>query len=452
MAASEILRRRAPGDSMISMSLAHVPRYPESLPRSDLYDVSVAGEEVAVLRAEGADFVSCEIDGPVEVAITVYEAFADASVRPRKLGLEAAVAGRTIRLPVPGPLHCWLDLGWRTHPLYLFLQEPDRDPPSPGDDGVHFFEAGVVHEVERLDLESGETVYLEAGAVFSGTIMADVRSNIAIRGNGVIDGSGVNRDNSHKGRTLYLRECVDAVLSDFILINPPSWQIHLNGCRDVVIERIRQIGQGLGTDGIDVVSSQSVRIRDAFIRSGDDCVAVKANGYRADERKGLDVADVVVEGCVFLNDGGGNAVEIGHELETRRIEQVTFRNCDILCVHGHGAAFSINNAAEALVTGILYEDIRVEHHYEFLFSFRVIESRWCPDCERGRIRNVTARNIAVDIGPCNPGYSLSVIAGFDADHGVDEVVFENVTFNGRRIANADDLDLVTRHAAGIEFR
>ena len=94
----------------------------------------------------------------------------------------------------------------------------------------------------------------------------------------------------------------------------------------------------------------------------------------------------------------------------------------------------------------------MEHHYDKLVDLRVVWSRWNRDSEHGSVRSIGFRNIRVAQIPPNIGYTLSVIAGFDAAHPVSDVLFEDFELGGRQVANADQLDLVTRHAHQILFR
>lgn len=49
-----------------------------------------------------------------------------------------------------------------------------------------------------------------------------------------------------------------------------------------------------------------------------------------------------------------------HELNVEEVRNVTFRDIDVLSVHGHGAVFSIHNYGQAVVEEVLLEDIRID--------------------------------------------------------------------------------------------
>ena len=104
-----------------------------------------------------------------------------------------------------------------------------------------------------------------------------------------------------------------------------------------------------------------------------------------------------------------------------------------------------------MIEDVRWENIRVEHHYDKLVDFRTLNSRWNYDTERGHIRNVTLKHIRVNQSIFNSGYTVSVIAGYDAAHPVEQVCFDDFQINNRHITNADQLDLVTRNATGITF-
>ncbi len=257
--------------------------------------------------------------------------------------------------------------------------------------------------------------------------------------------------------SILLEGCENARIENLTMIEPSSWMLVLGGCDGVEIENVHQIGEVMSSDGIDIVGSRNVTVRNCFQRNNDDCIAVKAVNYH---EQGVDssvdwrrnVENIVVEGCVFVNDRGGNAVEIGFETQCDSMKNITFRNCDVLSVHGSGAAFSIHNGDCAIVENVLYKDIRVEHHYDKLIDLRVVDSVYRRDEAFGHIRNITFRNIRVYRQPYNMGYTTSIIGGINAQHAIDNVVIEDFYYNEDKVTNADTLDLYVKHAHNIEFR
>ncbi|HUU69883.1 MAG TPA: hypothetical protein VM186_10180, partial [Planctomycetota bacterium] len=79
----------------------------------------------------------------------------------------------------------------------------------------------------------------------------------------------------------------------------------------------------------------------------------------------------------------------------------------------------------------------------------IVQDVWGKDDRRGHIRGITFRDIAIsgaDIPPV-------LIAGFDAEHPVQDVLFENVSINGRPIVSPDDhIFHMNEHVEGVATR
>lgn len=77
---------------------------------------------------------------------------------------------------------------------------------------------------------------------------------------------------------------------------------------------------------------------------------------------------------------------------------------------------------------------------------------WGKDSERGQIRNVILRNIAVAQSIYNPGYSPSLIGGYDSAHTAENILFDNLTLNSVKVTDADQLELYIKQAKDIKFK
>jgi hypothetical protein len=428
--------------------------YPRILPTSPTFTVRAAEQQITVIHTSVGAFAAFACESPVEVVIETPIPIANVRIAPARHAIKPAVSQNRVSFRLPQPLNLLIEIEGLEQ-LFLYASAPDRNAPAPTDAGVHYFRSGQVYEVGEFRLKENETLYIEGGAVVRGCIRATSARNVRIAGHGVLDGSYYRRDvDGH--RSIVLEDCRDSLVEDIIVIEPSHWMIVLGASQNITVRNVKELGNGNGTDGVDIVGSRQIRIQDCFFRNGDDCIVIKSLDLRS-EREDVtldftcDVEDVEVTGCSLLAYSGGQAFEIGHELRTNSIRNIRFRDCDILGVHDFGAPFGIHNADHATISDVLYEDIRVEHHYNKFIEFRIFESRWSKDKERGQIRNVTLRNIEAVISIYNPGYTLSAIGGCDADHTVEHVRFENLRLNGNVVKSADDLDLYTKHAADISF-
>jgi len=83
---------------------------------------------------------------------------------------------------------------------------------------------------------------------------------------------------------------------------------------------------------------------------------------------------------------------------------------------------------------------------------RIIKSRYFKGEKRGSANNILFKNIDVTVSKYNPGYSISLIGGYDADHMIENVMFDNFKLNNVKVTNADQLDLFVKQAKKIVFK
>lgn len=441
------------------MPLIRIPRWPDSLPRSESFRVRVGGVDVPCFSTDSGDFAWAAVDGPVACEVTAPAAWNQPVVRPSSRRVAAELKDGVTRFEVSGPMYLCVENGDgqtpRVGPLFLFLDAPGAFEPPAGRCVDRVVAAGQVHSPAVFEVREGETVFLEPGAVVDGPVRATRAVGGALTGCGWFRARPSLRQEGFS--RLFLAQAADGFLLDGPLFtNPPAWTVMWGACDDVRVRRVKTLTWRGGQDGIDVVGCRRMRIADCCLRNGDDCIVVKAFDTRREGSEYVmsfarDVDDVVAEGCVLYNTAGGNGLEIGHELRVERVSNITFRDCDIVAVHQFGAPFSIHAYDRAVVEDVLFERIRVDHHYDMLLDLRVSRSRYSADAERGHIRRVTFRDVDVALSPYNAGYTKSVIGGWDPQHLADDIRFERFRVDGRVMRNVDDLELFTRHVGKISF-
>ena len=366
------------------------------------------------------------------------------------------------------------DLGQVVH-LFPYKAE-GGDVPVRGPN-VHYFGPGV-HEAGLIELKSGETVYLAAGAWVKGKIRAHDARGVSIEGHGVLDASEIRRSagDYDAQSPILLEGTQDARIEGITIFNSREWTVHLRRANGTKIDGIRILNPGdwYGDDGIDIDSSSHVVVENIFVRTGDDCVVVKNMADVA-------VTDIWLRHSVLWNmPNGGNGVEIGFENRSHTISDVHVKDVDMIHLE-RGAAISIHNGDSGMVENVSYEDIRVEDARRKLIDFAVLYAPYGPDkpasqteidrridrggtwdgllCylpsekaalagQRGHIRNITVKNLQVVAG----ALPYSVLAGYDAEHAVDNVVIEGLSYQGRAISDQASAKLVKDYATGLVIR
>ncbi|MDX2188204.1 MAG: glycosyl hydrolase family 28 protein [Opitutaceae bacterium] len=429
-------------------------RYSSGVPRSEQFQVEVDGAKHEVICSTAGDFVRFESSNASSLVITCQGKPTAATVRPMRLGTTAILDGHQARIELPAGAAAMVEFEG-IPPLFVFSDLPEKSAPKPGDPGVVFFEAGKLYDAGEIRLEKGQHAYLQAGAVVRGYIRATHADGVTVSGRGILDGT-LSKLAGEKRRMILIEDSSNVTLRDICLTETTSWMTVLAACRDSRISGLRELGEPLASDGIDLVGCQRIVVEDCFLRNGDDCIAIKSFDLSAHDKTmrinpTRDVEDIEIRRCTVIAFRGGCGFEIGHELRTTSVRNIRYIDCDVLGVHGFGAPLAMRVGDRATVSGILYENIRIEHYYDKLLDFRVMRSRYSADEQRGHIKDVTLRNVQVTVNPYNPGYSPAIIGGWDEEHAVRGVRFENMTLNGVPVTIPREIDLYSRFAYDVTF-
>jgi hypothetical protein len=125
-----------------------------------------------------------------------------------------------------------------------------------------------------------------------------------------------------------------------------------------------------------------------------------------------------------------HALSIGAELR-EAVEDVRFTNCDVIHDLGREWTLRVYHCDSARVRNVRFENLRIEEAPR-LISLWIGKAVWTRDDERGHIEGVTFKNISAQADPLRVE-----LKGFDEGHQVDNVVFEDVVVNGKRLTAAE---------------
>jgi unsaturated rhamnogalacturonyl hydrolase len=189
---------------------------------------------------------------------------------------------------------------------------------------------------------------------YSPLIYAFEQENIAITGDGVLDGQAadtnwwswkgkrevkagepnqkpardrlgkmVDENISVKDRRFggedYLRpnfiqphRCRNVLIEGVHIRRSPMWEIHPLLCTNVIVRGVDIVSHGPNNDGCDPESSRDVLIENCLFDTGDDCVAIKSGRNNDGRRVGVASENLVIRNCTMKDGHGG--VTIGSEI------------------------------------------------------------------------------------------------------------------------------------------
>ncbi len=234
--------------------------------------------------------------------------------------------------------------------------------------GTVYLRPGV-HRCRSIRLRSHVTLHVAAGAMLQGTgrpedyqaarggrclVLVDRAEGAAICGLGILDGAGHVLQKRHgvKARLIVALSCRRLTIRDVVLRDPGAWTVHLIGCHDVSVARVKVLGDwGLAnTDGINPDMSDDVVIEDCFIYSGDDAIAVKTTGSFGIGRASH---HITARDCIIMTRK--TSCKIGTE-SRYDIHDVLFEDIEIVD-SSRGCALWMRDGAT--YSNITYRDIRM---------------------------------------------------------------------------------------------
>ena len=104
-----------------------------------------------------------------------------------------------------------------------------------------------------------------------------------------------------------LVNCKNVLLQDVIFQNSPAWNIHPLMCENIIIDRVlaRNPSYAQNGDALDLESCKNALIVDSKFDAGDDGICIKSGKDKDGRRRGRPCENVVVDGCtVFAGHGG----------------------------------------------------------------------------------------------------------------------------------------------------
>ena len=254
-------------------------------------------------------------------------------------------------------------------------------------------------------------------AKWTALIFAIGQKNIGIEGGGTVDGRGfsiatrfidfvhlgVIEDDLRNDRlqeakrpeNIHFYQCEGIVIRDILLKDPGCWNQQYDKCRDILVERVHVDAKSYwNNDGIDIVDSSDVIIRDCFFDAADDVYCFKSHSNDGVSE------NILVENCVGRSSANG--IKFG--TYTRgKFKNFKFKNIKIYDTYR--SAITI-----ATVDGATIEDVEIDG-IESIHTgnpiFLRTGTRHTRDDQKAYLKNIVIKNMYAEVPLDKPdaGYS-----------------------------------------------
>jgi exo-poly-alpha-galacturonosidase len=286
-------------------------------------------------------------------------------------------------------------------------------------------------------------------------VNADGLTGFSISGEGTIDGSGdewvrqaqLEREKSPpapgprlgRPRLLGIQNCQNVRIADLRLHNQAVWGLHLLYCRNVTVANLTITADHNipSSDGIDVDSSEKVRIVGCSIDVNDDCISIKSGKDADGLRVNRPSQRILIEKCHFGYGHGG--VAMGSET-SGGIRRVTVRNCVADASNWAPIRFKSQPSRGGVVEHITYRNIQLKDTrkaVEFNMAWRMVPPLAPPAQVLPVVRHVRLINVS------------GTVTNAGDLHGLPDSPIRDVRF--RRCRIRAQRGLILEHARQVDL-
>ena len=107
-------------------------------------------------------------------------------------------------------------------------------------------------------------------------------------------------------------KCKNVLIEGVKIIDSPMWEVHPVLCENVTIRKLHIASHGPNNDGCDPESCKDVLIDDCFFDTGDDCIAIKSGRNNDGRRINVPTENIIVRNCTMRDGHGG--ITVGSEI------------------------------------------------------------------------------------------------------------------------------------------
>lgn len=218
-------------------------------------------------------------------------------------------------------------------------------------------------------------------------LVEDVRRGVPVQQRVVAPGS------HFRPSMIEFYRCRNVWVQGVTVVRSPMWEIHPVLCTNVLVEDVHIDTYGPNNDGVDPESCTDVVIRRCRFDVGDDSIAIKSGREEDGERVGVPTRNVVIEDCVMTSRYG--AFTIGSEL-TGGVSDVYVRRCTIGSPDLYYGLYIKSNAARGgYVTNVYVDGVEASELKKEFLSLNLHRGEGLDGPRVPVVRNIQITNVRV---------------------------------------------------------
>ncbi|MCB0494708.1 MAG: glycoside hydrolase family 28 protein [Cyclobacteriaceae bacterium] len=242
-------------------------------------------------------------------------------------------------------------------------------------------------------------------------------------------------------------ECENVLIKGIKIINSPFWVMHPIKCTNVIVDGVTVESHGPNNDGCDPEYSKNVWIKNCTFNTGDDCIAIKSGRNGDGRRVAIPSENIVVQHCNMIDGHGG--VVMGSEISAG-VRNVYAEDCTMDSPNlDRAIRIKSNSKRGGLVENVFVRNIEVGQVKEAVLKINMHygaygnqEGAFVPQVKNVTLENVTVKN----------GGKYGILIDGDANAPVEDVVLKNVTIEKVKhlysIENVSKIEFINTYMNG----
>jgi polygalacturonase len=245
--------------------------------------------------------------------------------------------------------------------------------------------------------------------------------------------------------------CKNVLIQGVTIVNSPMWILNPVLCENVTIDGVKVVSHGPNSDGCDPESSKNVLIKNTFFDTGDDCIAIKS-GRNADGRRiNVPSENIIIQNCKMADGHGG--VVIGSEI-SGGVRNVFAEDCEMNSPNlDRVLRIKTSSMRGGLVENVYMRNIQVGQVAEQVVRVNMFyedSGAYVPSVRNIRVENLTVED-GGEVGVLLEGYESSPVENLILKNveiksvkenyrfsNIKNIRFENVRINGEEVKLEND--------------
>ena len=227
-----------------------------------------------------------------------------------------------------------------------------------------------------------------------------------------------------------INQCDGVLIEDVTLLRSPFWVIHPLLSKNITVRGVKITNDGPNGDGCDPESCDGVLIENCFFNTGDDCIAIKSGRNNDGRLWGRPSENIIIRNCEMKNGHGG--VVLGSEI-SGGCRNVFAENCKMDSPDlDRVIRIKTNTCRGGIIENLYARNIEVGQCGESVLKIN-LDYEQKELCCRGYAP--TVRNINIENVTCQKSkYGVQIIA-LDSVCNVYDINVKNCHFNGVKDGN-----------------